>query len=136
MKTLIIACSDGRIADSLDALQARLGEPEADRILVPGGPLMLTRSGNGRRFALEAVRVHLEAEGVRAIHLVSHQSCKAYERALGGFGFDQQELLERDLRRARTLLENEYPNVEVHTYVIPWRENGRGAGFGPAERVE
>ncbi len=136
MKTLVIACSDGRIAGPLSTLQAWLGVPDADRILIPGGPLLFTRSGGERRFALDAVRVHLETQGLRTIHLVSHQECGAYERVLGGFGFDQQELLERDLRRARTLLENECPGVEVRSYLIPWRENGRGPGFGPAELVD
>ena len=46
---------------------------------------------------------------MRAIYLVAHQECAAYERALGGLGFDQQELLERDLRRVKTLLETTLP---------------------------
>lgn len=136
MKALIIACSDGRIAGPLSTLQEELGETDADRILLPGGPLLFTRSGVERRVALDCVSTHLEMHGNRAIHLVSHQECGAYERALGGLGFDQQELLARDLRRARTLLENAHPSVDVHAYIIPWRENGRGPGFGPAEPVD
>ena len=73
----------------------------------------------------------------RRIILVSHQDCSSYERALGGLGFDQQELLERDLRRVKMLIENDFPEIEVSCFVIPWRENGAGgAAFGEAEPVD
>ena len=68
--------------------------------------------------------------------LVSHQDCFAYERALGGLGFDQQRILERDLRRVKADLESEYLGVEVECYVIPWREeSAEGATFGRAALV-
>ena len=136
MSALFIACADGRVAPSLAALQEKEGESDADRFLVPGGPLVLTRPGMERRVALDYVRSVVESHGVRTIYLVSHQECAAYERALGGLGFDQQELLERDLRRVKTLLETTFPGVDVHCYVIPWSENGEGAAFGPATPVD
>ena len=136
MSALIIACSDGHISGALNTLQLELGEPEADRLLMPGGPLVFTQSGAESRVALACVRTQLELHGSRTIHLVSHQDCGAYERALGGLGFDQQEILERDLRRARTLLENAHPGVDVRSYVILWGDRGGGPGFGPAAAVE
>ena len=136
MNALVIGCSDGRIATPLAALQDEVGAPEAARLIVPGGPLALTRPGMERRVALDYVRSVVESHGVRTIYLVSHQECAAYERALGGLGFDQQELLERDLRRVKTLLETTFPAVDVHCYVIPWSENGEGAAFGPATPVD
>ncbi len=136
MNALFIACSDGRVAAVVRALQEKEGLLEADLFLVPGGPLVLTRPGMERRVALDCVRTQLEVHGTRTIYLVSHQDCAAYERALGGLGFDQQELLERDLRRVRTLLENTFSDVEVHCFIVPWRENGDGPGFGEAEPVE
>ncbi len=136
MSVLIISCSDGRVAPALATLQEEVGGPEAHRFIVPGGPLILTRPGMDRRVALSCVRELVEAHDVRTIYLVSHQECTAYERALGGFGFDQQELLERDLRRVRTLLETNFPGIDVRCFVIPWRENGGGASFGPAIPVE
>ncbi|NLE22075.1 MAG: hypothetical protein GX624_04755 [Actinobacteria bacterium] len=136
MDTLLIGCSDGRIAARLQALLDDLGHPDANRMLVPGGPLPLTRPGSERRVALECVREIVEVHDVRRIYLVAHQECAAYERALGGLGFDQQELLERDLRRVKTLLETEFPRVDVVCYMIPWRENGEGAAYGPAVAVD
>ena len=38
MNCLLIACSDGRVAPALDALQTRLHIEDADRLLLPGGP--------------------------------------------------------------------------------------------------
>jgi carbonic anhydrase len=137
MSALVIACSDGRIAAELVRLQKRLHAEDADRMLVPGGPLVLTATGAERRVALDCVKSIVDVNNVRQVLLVSHQDCWAYERALGGIGFDQQEILARDLRRVRTLIENQYPGVEVYCYVIPWREDGGGkAAFGDAERVD
>jgi len=136
MNSLIIGCSDGRIAVQLEALLREVDALEANRLLVPGGPLPLTRPGAERRVALDCVREIVEVHDVRLIYLVAHQECAAYERALGGLGFDQQELLERDLRRVKTLLETTFSGVEIRSYVIPWRENGDGAAYGPAAAVD
>lgn len=136
MTALFIACSDGRLAASLAALQEQEGALDADRMLLPGGPLVLTQPGTERRVALEFVRLQIDLHGIRTLYLVSHQDCGAYERALGGFGFDQRELLVRDLQRVRMLLENAFPDTDVRCFLVPWRENGGGAGFGTAEPVE
>ena len=126
MNALFIACSDGRIATALAALQASRGCADADRFLVPGGPLVLTRPGMERRVALECIRTQLEVHGVHTIYLVSHQDCAAYERALGGLGFDQQELLERDLRRVKTLLENTFPASRCAASSFPGARTATG----------
>jgi hypothetical protein len=136
MTALLIGCSDGRVAARQDALLAEVGHPDANRLIVPGGPLPLTRPGSERRVALDCVRELVEVHDVRVIYLVAHQECAAYARALGGLGFDQQELLERDLRRVKTLLETALPGVDVRCYVIPWREDGGGAAYGPAAQVD
>ena len=136
MNMLLIGCSDGRIARRLQMLVDELGAPEANRMLVPGGPLPLTRPGTERRVALSCVREIVEAHDVRTIVLVAHQECAAYERALGGLGFDQLELLERDLRKVKRLLETEFSGVDVRSFVIPWREDGEGAAFAPAVAVD
>jgi len=135
MNALLVSCSDGRLTAGLDDLQRRLHIEEADRMLVPGGPLALTKTGAERRVARECVREIVETHAVRRIVLVSHQDCGAYERALGGLGFDQQSILERDLRRVKAVLEDEHLGVEVECYVVPWREGPEGAAFGRAERV-
>ncbi len=109
---------------------------EADRLIVPGGPLQLTRPGMERRVAMECVRSLVEAHDIRTIYLVSHQDCISYERVLGGRAFDQKELLVRDLQRVKALLENTFAAADVRCYLIPWLEQGEDAGFGVAEPVE
>jgi hypothetical protein len=135
MTDLVIACSDGRLSATLARFQERRRAAAADRLLVPGGPLLLTRPGMERRVTLDCIRSLVESRAPRRIMLVSHQDCTAYERALGGLGFDQREILERDLRRVRTLLENEFPEVEVSCWFVGWEENAEGAGFGEPQRV-
>ena len=136
MKHLLIACSDGRLTEPLSRLVADLEVDDPDRLLVPGGPLVFVRPGMERRVALECITTQIDSGGVRKVILVSHQDCRAYERALGGLGFDQQEILTRDLRRVRALIENAFPALDVSCYLIPWRENGGGAAFGDAEPVD
>ena len=136
MNTLLIGCSDGRIARRLEALLDELGHPDANRMLVPGGPLPFTRPGSERRVALSYAREIIEVHDVRRIILVAHQECAAYQRALGGMGFDQRELLERDLRKVKTLFETEFSGVDVRCFVIPWHEDGEGAAYGPAAPVD
>ncbi len=136
MTPLIIGCSDGRISAAIADLQEEIGVQEADRLIVPGGPLQLTRPGMERRVAMDCIRSLVESHDVRSIYLVSHQDCTAYERALGGRAFDQKELLVRDLHRVKALLENTFSTVEVHAYFIPWVEKGEDAGFGAAEPIE
>jgi hypothetical protein len=135
MKSLLIACSEGSLTATLERLQTRRHAEGADRVLVPGGPLVLTRPGMERRVALDCIRALVEGSDIRRILLVSHQDCGAYERSLGGLGFDQREILERDLRRVRTLLENEFPGVEVGCWFVPWQESGKSAAFGEPLRV-
>jgi hypothetical protein len=136
MNSLLVACSDGRVAPALDDLQRRLHIEDADRMLVPGGPLALTRTGAERRVAKDSVSQIVQFHDIRRIVLVSHQDCFAYERSLGGLGFDQQRILERDLRRVKADLEHDYLGVTVECYVIPWRENAEGADFARAELVQ
>ena len=136
MTALFIACADSAAAAALAALQEKEGETDADRFLVPGGPLVLTRPGMERRVALDCVRTQIDLNGIRTVYLVSHQDCPAYEHSLGGLGFDQHELLARDLRRVKALLENTFTDVEVRCFIIPWRENGAAPSFGEAEPVE
>jgi len=136
MEHLLIACSDGRLAEPLTRLLGDRGIDAADRLLVPGGPLVFVRPGMERRVALECITNQIDSGGVRKVILVSHQDCRAYERALGGLGFDQHEILARDLRRVRALIENTFPALDVTCYLIPWRENGGGAAFGDAEHID
>lgn len=136
MEHLVIACSDGRLIEPLARLRVSLGIEAAERLLVPGGPLVFVRPGMERRVALGCITTQIESSGVRKVILVSHQDCRAYERVLGGLGFDQQEILVRDLRRVRALIENAFPALDVSCYLIPWLERGAGPAFGDAEPVD
>jgi hypothetical protein len=136
MGALLIACSDGRLTGVLDALQQELGVEDCERMLVPGGPLALTRTGAERRVARECVAFIVETRAVRRVVLVSHQDCLSYERQLGGLGFDQRSILARDLRRARASLEDEHRGIDVDCFVVPWEEGPEGPHFGTPEAVE
>jgi carbonic anhydrase len=136
MDCLILACSDGRLRDVLQRLEEDLEIERSDQILVPGGPLVLARPGMERRVALGCIRTTIQGTGTRRVVLVSHQDCGAYERALGGVGFDQLELLARDLTRVRHVIENEWPALRVDAFVVPWVEEAGVPGFGAPVPIE
>jgi len=136
MQSLIVSCSDGDLAGPISTFSQRHHFEGADRMLIPGGPLLLTRPGMERRVALGCLRQLAEEKEVRRIAFVSHEGCAAYEKALGGLGYDQREILERDLRRVRTLIENEFPSIDVSCWLIARKERLEGPVWGEAERVE
>lgn len=136
MHSLVISCSDGALEEPLKVFVQRHRFEGADRMLVPGGPLVLTRPGMERRVAVGCVHMLIEVKDVRRVALVSHESCPPYEKALGGLGLDQREILERDLRRVRTLLENEFLGIDVSCWLIPRVEKAEGPVWGDARRVE
>ena len=136
MNAMLVACSEGRLSPVLDDLQRSLDIGGCHRMLVPGGPLALTKTGAERRVARDCVSSIVARYGVRRIVLVSHQDCFAYEVALGGLGFDQRSLLARDLRRVKAMLEDDFLGVAVECFVVPWREGAEGPEFGVPEPVE
>ena len=57
-------------------------------------------------------------------------------RSLGGLGFDQQSILERDLRRAKAMLEDEFLGARDRVLGHPLAKKGpTGPASGRAERV-
>jgi hypothetical protein len=68
--------------------------------------------------------------------LVAHQHCLAYERRLGGFFYDEREVLERDLRAVQRRLGNRLFSTQVECFLVPWQEHFTGGGFGPAEELD
>ena len=77
----------------------------------------------------------VRGHGVQAVYLVAHQHCLAYQRKLGGFFYDEREIIERDLHAVQRKLSDRLFNTRVECFVVPWQEQLTGPGFGPAEAV-
>jgi hypothetical protein len=119
----------------MDDLEASLGILEGDRLLVPGGPLALLGLAPQREATLSWVELLVDKKHLQRIVLVSHQHCLAYRQKLDGSLRDEREIIERDLTRAKRLLESRFHGVRVECWIMPWRETRFGAGYDEAERI-
>jgi hypothetical protein len=68
--------------------------------------------------------------------LLAHQHCLACQRKLGGFIYDEREVIERDLRAVQRKLGNRLFSTRVECFVVLWQEHLTGGGFGPAEAID
>ena len=136
MTTLLISCVDGRLRETLAELEARLGCEAGDRLLVPGGPLVLTERAAERDHILDWVESIVRGHRVQTVYLVAHQHCLAYERKLGGFFYDEREVIERDLRAVQRKLGDHLFSTRVESFVVPWQEHLTGGDFAAAEAVD
>lgn len=136
MPTLLVTCVDARIRAAIARLEDDLGISGGDRLQVPGGPLALVSDGVQRQAMIAWVELLARFKDVTVVHLVSHQHCLAYERKLGGFFHDEREVLERDLRAARGILEDAVYGVRVDCHIVPWEADAAGGGaYGAAVPV-
>lgn len=135
MATLLVSCVDGRLREALAELETRLGAEDGDRLHVPGGHLVLTDSAREQGHILEWMDAIVRGHGVDTIYLVAHEHCLAYERKMGGFFHDEREVIERDLLAVRSKLGDRFFSTRVECFVVPWREQLAGGGFGEAEVI-
>jgi hypothetical protein len=135
VSTLLVSCVDGRLREVLAELETRLAAENGDRLLVPGGPLVLTDSSAEHDHVLGWLDAIVQGHGVQTIYLVAHQHCLAYQRKLGGFFYDEREVIERDLLAVKRKLGDRFFGARVECFVVPWDEQLPGGGFGPAEAI-
>ncbi len=136
MTTLLVSCVDGRLRETLHELEMRIGSENGDRLLIPGGPLMLAASTPEHDHVSAWIETIVRGHGIRTVYLVAHQHCLAYERRLGGFFYDEREVLERDLRAVQRRLGDRLFSTQVECFLVPWQEHSTGGGFGPAEELD
>jgi hypothetical protein len=133
--TLIVACVDGRLREALAQLETRLDAEACDRLLVPGGPLVLTDSAAEQGQVLGWMDTIVRGHGATTICLVAHQHCLAYQRKLGGFFHDEREIVERDLLAVQRKLGDRFFSTRVECFLVPWDDQVMGGGFGDAEAI-
>lgn len=128
-RTLVVACSDGRLQKSIDEfLERRLGVVDYDRLYAPGGPGVLA-SGSADvktdQFRRE-LRFLVQAHSIEEIVLLFHGAhssgphdaiCAHYKRLLPAAS--RQEILRqqfRDAGEALRLIAEIAPTVQVHLF--------------------
>ena len=128
-RTLVVACSDGRLQESVDEfLEDRLGVIDYDRLYSPGGPGALAAgSGDIRTDQLRReLKFLMEAHKIEEIVLLFHGAdrtgpdhavCAHYKRILPGASRRQITMQQHaDAAEAIGVVSKIAPNVKVHVF--------------------
>ena len=124
--TLVITCIDYRFAvANQDFINEKLGlKDNYDHISIPGSIFNLvnpeTRDLIFSKFAL-SVRLHL----IKRVVIISHRDCGGYGGS-ASFGSEiaENETLCADLRKAKALLIEKYPTLEVNLFLESLVQDG------------
>ena len=131
-RACLVYCMDFRLHESLANFVAdqKLDGDGTDIIRVAGGVKSLAqpKEERDREFLLEQLKVAYELHGVRQFYLINHEDCGAY--GLEEVADSEEELTthRNDLRSAKILLRDHFPDTEVFTYFMQLS--------GTAERID
>src|SRR3989344_6688403 len=121
-ETAVIKCVDFRFRKEDQDFVADRGWPEADLLCWPGGASALA---DGQVMADQIVstirQVCCQLHQVKRVVILSHWDCGAYKQAYR-FASDQEqeEILQRDLMKAKRLLKSQLPQLEVVLSYSKW----------------
>ena len=121
-RACIVYCMDFRLHEPLNNFleDQKLDGDGADVVRVAGAIKSLSRPQNARdrEFLLEQLNVAYELHGVRQLYLINHEDCGAYGLEDVVDSPEELALHAEDLRVARALLKDRFPDTEVLTYFM------------------
>ena len=121
-RACLVYCIDFRFHRALEAFlhDQGLDKDGTDIVQLAGAAKSLAHMGEGAggEFLLEQIQISQRLHGVRQIYLVNHEDCGAY--GLEDEVDSEEELTthRKDLRTARTVLEEHFPGAEILTYFM------------------
>jgi hypothetical protein len=123
---------DYRLHDQLRnfIVTENLDRDGADIVRVAGVAKNLARPSDPseREFVLQQLRVSAMLHGMKEIYLVNHEDCAAYGPENVPDSDEELMVHSKDLRAARTLLNEEFPKIDIRAYFM-WLD-------GRADRVD
>jgi hypothetical protein len=128
-ETLIIHCSDHRFQTHIDEfIREELKRKSFDRLVFPGGPQFLLASTflpkfewAGKRWVKYLIKQH----GIKEVICIAHENCGWYRNVTIGY-LSFTVLKDRqieDLRKARHVLREMFPEIKVGLFYAHLREN-------------
>lgn len=121
-RACLVYCIDFRLHEPLTSFltDQKLDRDGADIIRVAGAIKSLSRpkEARDREFLLEQLRVAYELHGVRQFYLINHEDCGAYGLEDVVDSPEELAIHRDDLRVARVLLKDRFPDTEVYTYFM------------------
>ena len=127
-RACVVACMDFRLNRAVNAFLAQRGLERggADVIRIAGAIMALVRPTDprDRDWLLSQLNVSYELHGVREFHLINHRDCGAYGPAVSADPARELQIHTGDLRAARELVRDAFPDVQVATHLFEWAPRG------------
>ena len=97
-----------------------------DHVSVAGGALSLARpiEPADKQFILRHINLSVELHNISEVILLNHQNCGAYGDQ------DSQVQHEADLRKARQIIQEMFPELKVRLFYATLEEKGRQRKIG------
>jgi hypothetical protein len=132
-RACVVFCMDYRFHGQFQSFLAAEGllEDGADIVRVAGVAKNLAESASdvARAFVLDQLHASKRLHGIQQIYLLNHEDCGAYGEELVPDEKEEFDLHRRDLQQARTLLEREFPDTEILTYIMYMNGEARRSGL-------
>ena len=129
-ETLVVCCSDGRWHAQMVEFVHHEVSDRADLYAVPGGPAVVdpwNSTFDEARALEESMRLFVEHHDLSGVWLITHEGCAYYRKRHPHLeGAELRARQERDLARARALLLERHPKLDVRL-VFARLEDGRVA---------
>jgi carbonic anhydrase len=121
-EAVVLCCFDHRFQQVTRKFVKREGIAHPDWIVVAGGAKTLASPGSDfeRDYFLQQIRLSINLHGTRRVILTCHSDCGAYGGLAAHRGDSESEAKHHwlELRRARDLVANTFPELQVETYLI------------------
>jgi hypothetical protein len=117
-QTLVVCCSDGRYHGPIEEFVRAQVSERPDLFAIPGGPATIdawASSFDHARVFDSSLELLFKSHALQSAWLIAHQGCAFYRHRHG----EQADAVTRarqftDLQRARALLLERHPKLEVH----------------------
>ena len=117
-ETLVVCCSDGRYHGPIEEFVRAQVSERPDLFAVPGGPATIdawASSFDHARVFDSSLELLFQSHDLQSAWLIAHQGCAFYRHKHGQLADDATRARQfTDLRRARTLLLERRPKLDVH----------------------
>lgn len=119
-KNVVVICMDFRFRQDLQNLLGRAGFSDFDLIALPGASKAII-DDESRNIVFGAIDISAEKHHAKRIIVVDHIDCGAY----GGSGkfageSEEKEFHAEQLKKAKEILKEKYPLLEVVTLYLDW----------------
>ena len=126
VKAAVFFCLDPRFWEkTLEFIKGELKIDDFDPYVNPGGPKVLVDNDSRDFFLKKLEDVSLKLHHAEEIILIAHRDCGAYggSKAFGATPefpnpSAERELQEEDLRRAKAILKEKFPDVRVELWYL------------------